>query len=142
MDKLEALIELAKLSSSRHDERRKYEWQVSLAFWALIIGAIVKKNDLHLSCIDSRIGFLIGSLYALLWLRGVWVANNNDKRSSDHFRNQALTIMQNPMSSITPPPDKIKRCSFKYWFGFLCDWAMIFHFIVTVTLIVLFYRIP
>jgi len=141
MDKLEAVIELAKMSSSRHDERRKYEWQVSLAFWALIIGAIVKKSDLHLQCLSSSYGVLIGALYAFLWLRGIWVANDNDKRLSEHFRTQALNIIQNPLLPIATPPSKIKKCSFKYWFGFLGDWALLFQFIVTAVLILLFYRI-
>jgi hypothetical protein len=68
MNDVEALIELAKLAASRHDERRKYEWKVSFAFWALIIGAIVRKNELNLQCIDVLGGILIGVLYAFLWL--------------------------------------------------------------------------
>jgi hypothetical protein len=141
VNNLEALIELSKLSASRHDERRKYEWKVSLAFWALIIGAIVKKSDLRLQCINGWIGILAGGLYALLWLRGIWVANANDKSSSDHFRSEAVAILQNQTHLISAPPGKIKVRSLKFWFGFLLDWAMLFHLVVTVVLIALFFRI-
>ncbi len=41
MEEAKVLIELAKLSISRYDERRKYEWRVSFAFWALIVGAMI-----------------------------------------------------------------------------------------------------
>lgn len=141
MNDIEALIELAKLAASRHDERRKYEWKVSFALWALIIGAIAKKKDLYLQCIDVWVGILIGALYAFLWLRGVWVANNNDKSLSDHFRSEAVAKLQNPTRPISSPPGKIKSFSFKFLFGFFSDWAMLFHLIVTAFLIALFYYI-
>ena len=141
MNDIEALIELAKLSASRHDERRKYEWKVSFAFWALLIGAIIKKEDLCLQGINVLFGILIGALYAFLWLRGVWVANKNDKNLSDHFRDEAVAKLQQPTSPISSPPGKIRFFSFRYWFGFFLDWAMLFHLIVTVVLIASFYYI-
>ncbi len=141
MNDIEALIELAKLAASRHDERRKYEWKVSFAFWVLIIGTIVKKKELNLQSIDVWVGILLCALYAFLWLRNVWVANANDKILSDHFRNQAVAKLLNPTCQISAPPGKIKFFSLKYWFAFLLDWAMLFHLIVTIALIVLFFYV-
>jgi hypothetical protein len=141
MNDVEALIELAKMASSRHDERRKYEWKVSFAFWAIIIGAIIKKNELHLQCINIWIGAVLCTLYAFLWLRGVWVANDNDKRMSEYFRKLTIEKLSNPSITISSVPGKTVVMSFKYFFGFLADWAMLFHLTVTVILIVLFYYV-
>jgi len=91
-DKAASLIELAKLAASRHDERRKYEWKVSFAFWGLIIAAITKKSSLQFIC--PSVGGIIVALYAFLWLRGIWVANESDKMLSRHFINEALELLE------------------------------------------------
>lgn len=77
-DKADSLIELAKLAATRHDERRRYEWRVSFAFWGLIIAAIAQKSSLQFIC--PGVGIIVVALYAFLWLRGIWAANDNDKR--------------------------------------------------------------
>ena len=137
----ETLVELAKLSSGRHDERRKYEWKISFAFWALIIGAILKKSDLNLQNVQPWIGVTVCILYSFIWLRGLWVANENDKSLSFHFLYESLKRLKNSNVTLLDIPPKISPKSFKFWFGFLIDWAMLFHILVTVTLVFLFYFI-
>lgn len=134
----ETLTELAKLAASRHDERRKYEWKVSFAFWALMVGAIARKQQLGLPEIPIWLCVLAGLIYAFIWLRGVWVANQNDKRLSDHFRNEAESKLKDENSTLSESPGKIAVSSLEFWIGFLADWAMLFNLFVTTTLIVVF----
>jgi hypothetical protein len=136
-DKADSLIELAKLAASRHDERRKYEWKVSFAFWGLIIAAISKKSSLPVICPWFGIGVVL--LYAFLWLRGVWVANENDKIQTRHFITQALLAMRDSSNQPSDPPPKISSCSLSFWFGFLRDWAMLFHLIVSIAVVITFF---
>ena len=111
------LVELANLAASRHDERRKYEWKVSFAFWALIVGAILRKPDFTIH-IPLIIGFLVFFLYSFLWIRGIWVANENDKRLLYFFRDQAVRALNNPGAPIPVMPSRITCRSGTYWFGF------------------------
>lgn len=138
MGKEDSLIELAKLAASRHDQRRQYEWKVSFAFWALIVGAIVKKEGINID-IDTMFGWVLILLYAFLWLRGVWVANDNDKMLSEHFRKQAEAMLINSSHELGASPGKIPWNSFKFWIGFLKNWAMLFHLVVTVILVNIFF---
>jgi hypothetical protein len=135
----DSLIELAKLAASRHDERRKYEWKVSFAFWGLIIGAIAKKSILQGIC--PWVGVAVVVFYAFLWLRGIWVANENDKRLSFHFVEQALETLRDPNHQISAYPPKIGCASWEFWIGFLKDWAMLFHLVVTAAIVSSFFLI-
>ena len=139
-DKAASLIELAKLAASRHDERRKYEWKVSFAFWGLIIAAITKKSSLKFIC--PSVGGIIVVFYAFSWLCGIWVANESDKRLSWHFINEALESLKNKDHQIAEIPAKIGIDDFwKFCFGFLSDWAMLFHLVVTVVIVWIFFKI-
>lgn len=139
MEEAKVLIELAKLSLSRYDERRKYEWRISFAFWALIVGAMIKKKELMIPLPGQYwISIVAGVLYAFLWLRSVWVADENDKRLGFYFRNEALSMLRDKNHRISPLPDKISAGSLTFWIGFLRDWAMWSHIFVTLTLIALF----
>ena len=137
----EVLIELAKLSASRHDERRKYEWRVSLAFWALIVGAILKKSALNLQNVQPWVGIVACILYSFIWLRGVWIANDIDKMLVFHFRDEAIKRLKNGNAELSDIPAKTSPKSLKFWLGFLLDWAMLFHVLVTGTLVFVFYLI-
>jgi hypothetical protein len=139
-DKATSLIELAKLAASRHDERRKYEWKVSFAFWGLIIAAITKKSLLKF--ISPLLGGTIVILYAFLWLRGIWVANQSDKRLSQHFIHEALEFLKDKNHQLSERPTKIRPDDFwNFFFGFLVDWAMLFHLVVTVVMVWIFFKI-
>lgn len=136
-DKAGSLIELAKLAATRHDERRKYEWKVSFAFWGLIIAAIAKKTSLQF--IRPWVGILVVALYAFLWLRGVWVANENDKRESRHFVSEALESLRDPNHQPSNSPPKTGYQDRRFWTGFLWDWAMLFHLAVIIVVVLIFF---
>jgi hypothetical protein len=133
MDKVKALIDLSKLSFARYDERRKYHWQISIAFWALIVGAIIKKRELTLP-ISNNVFLLIvaGLLYLFLWLRGVWVAEENDKRLGIYYRDEASSMLQNEKHEMSQRPAPLKF--FEYCFGFLIDYGTLQHIFVTLIL--------
>ena len=137
----DSLIELAKWAASRHDERRRYEWKVSFAFWGLIIAAIAKKSILS----GIRPWWVwvpaISLLYAFVWLRKMWVSSDNDKSMMMHFVKQACMTLQNPQYQLTPYPDKISKCTLRFWFGFLGDGVMIFQTLVTMALASIFFLI-
>jgi hypothetical protein len=142
MGKSEALIELAKVSISRYDERRKYHWRLSFAFWALIIGAVIKKKELVIPLPDQCwISIVAILLYLFLWLRSVWVADENDKHLGSYFNDEALSVLRDENHKISSPPPKISFPSPKFCVGFLIDWATLSHIIVTLTLIAIFVTI-
>lgn len=143
MDKINILIELSKLSLNRYNERRKYEWRVSFAFWALIVGAIIKKKDLIIPFPGEYwISIISVLLYLFLWLRSVWVADENDKQLGLYFRDEAFSILRDENHEISSPPNKISyRSPFKFCFGFLFDAATLSHIAVTIALIALFISI-
>ena len=135
MERAKVLVELAKLAASRHDQRRNYEWKVSLALWAVLVGAVVK--PIPISKMPWWVGLLVGCLYAVFWLRAVWVANYNDKARSEFLFNEALACLRDSDRVSGNPPGKLVPSDCKYWFGFLCDWAMLFHLFTTAILIAL-----
>ena len=138
MSDADTLVALANLAATRHDERRRYEWKVSFAFWALLVGAILEARDLIIDA-PLSIGICTVFLYAFIWLRGVWIANQNDKALCDHFRDQALAKLSSNNHEIATIPGKLSSRSVKYWVGFLSDWAMLFHLLVTIALVTVAY---
>ena len=90
-------------------------------------------------CFLGIIGWWVKSYAHKNRLRGVWIANNNDKRLSDYFRDQAVLKLNNSEKQIITPPDMLSSKTCVYCFGFLKDWAMVFHLLVTLALIAVFY---
>jgi hypothetical protein len=75
--------------------------------------------------------------FAVLWLRGVWVANANDKQLRDHFLFEAVKIFRHADHIPARHPEKISG-AYKY-FGFLSDWAAWFQLLTTAFLAAVFY---
>lgn len=139
MGDADTLVDLAKLAASRHDQRRQYEWKVSFAFWALLVGAVLKRHEL-VHGLPISIGILVVFLYVFVWLRGVWIANHNDKELCDYFREQAVATLSSQGHRVEADiPPMLSAYSVKYWLGFLRDWAMIFHLLVTIALVAIAY---
>jgi len=138
MSDADTLVALANLAATRHDQRRQYEWKVSFAFWALLAGAVVKGRELAHD-LPVSIGICVVFLYAFVWLRGVWIANHNDKELCQHFRRQAVAKLKTANHEIEAMPGMLSARSLKYWLGFLKDWAMLFHLLVTVALVSIVY---
>jgi len=134
MEKVQALIELSKISFARYDERRKYHWQISIAFWALTAGLIIEKNKLSLPISYSQPLLVLATvLYLFGCLRPVWLAGEKDKRLGAYYRDEASSILHNEEHMSLRPP-KIPRKSFEYWLGFLLDGGTWQHILVTLIL--------
>lgn len=139
MSEVEGLLRLAELASSRHDQRRQYEWKVSLGLWALL--AIGSLRSEALPRIHASIGAGVVFLYALLWLRGVWVANANDKSLAQFYWTAAEGRLRGDTKGLGERPARLSPSSWDFWIGFLKNWAMQFHFVVTMVLVAFFFYV-
>ena len=112
---IQACLDLAKYHASRHDQRRSYEWKVSLGFWGLIVAGIAGNLSL-----PPGTGWGALALYAALWLRSVWLANDHDKSLADHFRCQGeklLCFHEHQAEHIQGKRRSL--CELRWWVGFL-----------------------
>lgn len=118
-------MRLADFFAGRFDARRAYEWKLSLGLWAALLGAAKLLECLSFSvCIPIAITLF----YGMTWLRGVWLANENDKSLFDHYRRAADGVLADPAFVAADPPGKIQvRCPEKIAFGFLHDWSLQFQ---------------
>lgn len=159
-DKADICIKLAELAFKSFEARRSYEWKFSLSVWATIIGVAKVLEGKHLSI---WVPIIISFVYGFLWLRGLWVANFNDKELVTHYRNQADNTIRNPSyvveeapkklqekymamknemqkpENMTNSPDKrkLKSLRYKLLFGFLIDWSLLFQFVFTAIILLL-----
>ena len=143
---VQACIDLAKLSADRFDQRRSYEWKVTVGFWAVIVAAIVQGSAVSL---PKGVGWIALAAYAFIWLRGVWVANDNDKQCSFHWQAQAEFLLQ-AQTAINPAPAWIRsnwkwlwsntdgarwKKLRKWCFGFITSWSTAFQLVATAFLV-------
>ncbi len=77
-------------------------------------------------------------LYTVVWLRTIWVADENDKHLGFYYRDEAFSVLRDKNHKISSPPKKISYRPLIFWFGFLKDWATWSHIIVTLALVALF----
>ncbi|MGA3288155.1 MAG: hypothetical protein ABSD46_12095 [Bacteroidota bacterium] len=138
-ERFDACMQQAEYAAGRHDTRREVEWKVSLGFWSVLIGAIGVSKLGHPVSLDWWIGPALIFFYAFVWLRGVHVANESDKCLADHFRTEAQDILLNEQHVVIFPPEKLS--GWRWCFGFLFKWAMLFHLITTIILVYLVYKL-
>lgn len=145
-DKVDALLKLAEMANSRHDARRNVEWKLAFGMWTAVFVATAFVVNTRLAYPGKTGNYVvIGSaglfflaawlLYSLVWLRGLWEANKNDKNLSEHCWKEAFAIMQNPDHPVGAYPDKL--CEEQARLGFRSDWAMRFHMGATGLLLLL-----
>ena len=134
-EKSNLCLDIAKLSYSKFNDRRAYEWKVTLGLWAVILASIIKNKEL-----PSWLWIIFVSIYAFCWLAPVWRANKQDKQMHEHFLGVAVNLLTNPYSRIGKPPGRI--LGLKRYFGFLFNWSVFFQLSVTSLLVVVayFYR--
>ena len=86
---VEACMKQAEFFAKRFDQRREYQWKINIGFWGALLAGIATAK------VKLPILFAIGALvaYCFMWLRGLWVASERDKRASFHFSNSATSIM-------------------------------------------------
>ena len=128
-ERFEAYIKLAEFGASRHDGRREYEWKVTLGLWAAIVAGIATFRGQPL---PWWVGPLTILMYGFLWLRGIWVSNEKDKRLSLYYRQQAEKILGHGPDIIRP---LVEMGRWQWVFGFLGDWSMLFQLATTAVLL-------
>ena len=126
-DKINLCIELAKLAYTKHNDRRAYEWKVTLGLWAVILASIGKNIAIPL-----YVRLAVVFLYGYFWLLPLWTANNKDKLRHDHYTQIAANLLRNPHTRVTESPDPPSGAD--RFRQFRKDWAMKFHFFATLFL--------
>jgi hypothetical protein len=136
-DLFDACIKQAEYFHNHFDQRRQYEWKITLAVWTLFVGGIAFVHH-PLSVSPWLAGVLLVG-YTLLWLKRVWEANNTDKELSMYYQRQADCVMRDALYQIEPRPPYKQRPF--YNLSFFTDWSVIFQFMATLILAILFYKI-
>jgi hypothetical protein len=145
-DRFDACLGLAEFSSKNFHGRREFEYRVTLAYWTLLAAAIVvvghAPDDIPKSVPRwAAIGSVLA--YTFLWVRGTWVANENDRISANHFRNAAEKIIHDPDYVPAEQPTKIGVCDHRWWFGFLGSLPRWFQLLTSAALAtILFFAMP
>ena len=137
-DRVEAYLQLTELSRRLFDGRRQYEWKVTLGFWALLAAAI----KLHPKPpLPGLLYLAVPLLFGFVWIRGVYVANENDKKMMDFYRDAAQALLSDPSYAVGKPEDKIPLMTCKWWLGFLFSWGTFFEFATSVLLAGIAYKL-
>lgn len=125
-------VELLKWATERFDKRRSYEWKITLGFWAAIMAIAYKGVFVPLSAWAVALAF-----FSAFWVRGVRVANENDKLLIDYYRE---LLRNGTYRQITVPaePPKIERSQRKWWSSAF-DWNGCFQMGATAGIMVLAY---
>lgn len=137
-EKIDICMQQAELAFRMHNDRRQYEWKITLGFWASLLTIIVKQSDIPSGVIYTLP--VLAFFYGVLWLGPLYIANENNKNWYEHFYKLAAQLLQHPRSTITSPPGKqsdLKLSDLKRSFAFLSDWALRFQFIVTFILTII-----
>ena len=136
-DQINALLKQAEFWHELFNGRRNFEWKITLGLWAVILTTIsIYITDDYEKHIDWWI-FLIPIGLHIFWLRGVWVAHQNDKKRMYHYQNQAESLLINNNHEIEKQPKRISCDELEWWFGFLGDWSMTFQLLTTIGLTIL-----
>jgi len=133
-ERFEACMKLAEFGATRHDGRREYEWKVTLGLWAAVVAGIATFRGQPL---PRWLGYVTIIVFAFLWLRGIWVANEKDKTLSIHYRREAEELLKKPAHAVTS--FTLTLPWYKQAFGFLLDWSMLFQIATTIGLLKLAY---
>jgi hypothetical protein len=140
-ERFDACMEIAKYGSNNFHGRRNFEWKVTLGYWALLAAAVafVKQNPTWIEQRPYLLWFAPISVlgFIVFWLRGIWVANANDKALGNHFLFEAEKIIHNPDHMPETHPAKITGC--RLFIGFLKDWSAWFQIITTGFLALILY---
>lgn len=135
--RIESCLRLAELSARLFEGRRQYEWKVTLGFWALIVAAIKYLEGKRL---PLCVYLVVPVVFGFVWLRGVYVAHENDKRTMYFYREASHELLLNPSYVVHKPEVMIRPLTPEWWIGFLFSWATFFEFATSVLLIWIAYR--
>lgn len=129
-DKIDLCLKQAELAGSRWDRRRDYEWKVALLFWGGLLAAskFIREADVYIPFVFLCVGgILFVLIYTFVWLRGIWIANYNDKAWEFFFRSQAAKLLSSDSDEVSTAPPKAKPPLRQ----FLKDYSMIFQAVMT-----------
>ena len=101
----ETYVELARLKAESFYDRRRYDWKITLGFWAVLIGIVYHEKTINGWWLIAAV-----AAYAYPWLWGAYVANENDKDLSDHFMFAAEKILLNKDATLEEHKGKLKWC--------------------------------
>ena len=136
-ERFDACIQEADFWTGRHDQRRQFEWKVTLGLWALILSGIAYREKLGTRpwwvwVLVASVSFL---LYYRFWLYPLWRRNQQDRQQGFHYANQGVEILANANHQ----PTKIDYQTIDVaWTTFAMDWAQFFQAAATLLLLVLF----
>ncbi len=92
-EKIESWLNLLKHAAERFDARRNFEWKISLGLWAGLLGVAHFLKDSGTPSIPLWPFLLISAVYGLVWLPGLWQANDNDKNLVNYYRRQVEILV-------------------------------------------------
>jgi hypothetical protein len=95
-EQFDSFMKLAQFCFERWQERRTYEWKVSLGLWAVLIGApsYLKAQGVAFSWWATGLvltGLVIG--HAWFWVRNNWISNQMDIKTAFHFVEHAERLL-------------------------------------------------
>jgi len=133
----DACCQLLKHWASRHDQRRGFEWKMTLGLWTIIAVGIGSHEKLQavgwsfwaICSALAWVGFTWG------WLFQIWKANNSDKVRASHFAKQATAILARRQTEAHTFDQKDVDNSFR---AFIDDWSMRYQSLITLLLLVIF----
>ncbi len=132
---VDACMKQADFFAKRFDQRREYQWKINIGFWGvLLVGIATAKVQLPV-----WVAYIVVIAYCFMWLRGLWVANEKDKRATFHYSDTAAQIMAGQQSTFQLK--EIKFSKSKFYFGFLTDWSMLFETLVTIGLVLILFTV-
>ena len=105
-NRFDALMRLSDFAFQRWQDRRKYEWRLSLGLWALIAASIhyrdvVKPSSPH-NCAVALMLIVVVFVHAC-WIRSNWVSNQKDINNAFYYSDNARQLLQ---GQEMPRPDE------------------------------------
>jgi hypothetical protein len=146
-EKLDSLKSLADYWADSYERRRQVEWKVSLGFWAVILGGILKNDKLveiwSVACVAWSVGLWLS--YVFIWLVPIQLKNRRDKVLSYYYINQARVLLQLPLLERSEEAGELAReiqmhdlsiqSGWYVWTWALRYYSVAFHAVTTAVLL-------
>ena len=116
-------LELAKWLQDRLHHRQAYEWKIALGFWAVLVATCLKDVSFSAASISTGWWALAWLAFVFVWVRGLWVANENDKNRVRELFEHATGVKTGPYND----PKRISMSDSRFWFGFCHTWSAQFQ---------------
>ena len=120
-------LELAKFVKDRLHNRQSYEWKITLGFWAALVASSWK--DVSFSAVSISAGWwaVAWLAFVFMWLRGVSVSNENDRKRIEELFKHATGVKTGGYCD----PTAISCSKARFWFGFWGNWSTQFQAMAT-----------